>query len=147
MKALNGYTFLWQSQGRSIQRIRRIMYVFRGKITAETGPVEFTFRDRNVLLLDAAPDGEALAVKDSVWIDYFTEPLSTENMEFIERSGKWTSFDVSDRAPYSSVIDQIIDEVTAIRTPDNKITGTIIKTASNAMRVEVEADEISVDIA
>jgi hypothetical protein len=40
-----------------------------------------------------------------------------------------------------------VDEVTAIRTPDNKITGTIIRAGNRAMRVEVEADEISVDIA
>jgi hypothetical protein len=134
-------------RGRSITRLRRVMFVCRDKIDDTSGPLELSFDDGSTLLFDAGPDGEALAVKPAAWIAYFTEPISAKNQEFILRSGKWTGFDVSGQPPYSQLISTIVQEITPVRTPEDKIKGAIIMTSSCVVRVEVEADEMTVDIA
>jgi len=132
--------------GRVIRKVQRILYVLRGTITAESGPIEITFTDGLTVLLDAAPDGEALAVKPSAWTDHFAEPLSVENRKFVERSGKWTAFDVSGQPPYSDLITEEVGEVIPVGTLGNKIKGVTIKTTHCTVHVEVEADEVSVDV-
>jgi len=71
-----------------IQKVQRILYVYRGSVASEKGPIEIAFSDGYAVLLDAGPHGEALAVKSHAWIDYFAEPLSAEERQFIDRSGK-----------------------------------------------------------
>lgn len=131
---------------RIISKVQRILYVLRGTVAAEKGAIEITFRDGYTVFLDAASDGETLAVKPFAWIDRFTEPLSLENRKFVEQSGKWTAFDVSGQPPYSHLIAEPVREVTPIRTPDNKVKGATIRSANGTINVEVEADEVFVDV-
>ena len=88
----------------------------RDRVTSDSGPIEITFADGSVALLDAGADGEALRVKPAAWTDYFAEPLTSENREFIERCGKWTSFDVTNQEPYSRLINELVLEVMPVRT-------------------------------
>jgi hypothetical protein len=87
-----------------------------------------------------------LAVRASPWTDHFAEPLSVENRKFVERSGKWTAFGVSEQLPYSHLVAEQVGEVIPVKTLDNKIKGATIKTAHCAIHVEIEADEVSVDV-
>jgi hypothetical protein len=50
-----------EAVGGRCTRIRRIFYTFRGVTDTDFGPIELTFEDHSVLL-DNAPDGEALRV-------------------------------------------------------------------------------------
>lgn len=147
MKDHGTYSLLAELPGRFIQKIRRVMYVLKGKVTTEAGPIEITLADGIVLLLDVASDGEALSVKPSPWTDHFAEPLSPENREFIERSGKWTAFDVSQDMPYSKAIGQMVEDIITIKTPDNKVTGATFMMSTCVVQVQIEADEVSVDVA
>jgi hypothetical protein len=134
-------------QGCSIQRIRRVLYVVRNEVTNVSGPIELTFSSGDILVFDAAPDGEALSAERSTWTDYFAEPLSPDNREYVERSGKWTAFDVSEQLPYSHLIAERLEEVIPVETPEGKLIGATIKTGHCALHVEVESDELFVDIA
>jgi hypothetical protein len=147
MKAGDEFELLSGLTGRVACRIRRICYVFKGEVTSCAGPIELCFTDGSVVLLDAGPDGEALTVKAAAWTDHFAEPLSRENMEFVEKSGKWAAFDVSAQKPYSRFIGERIRQVTPIRTLENKITGVTLATLPSTLRVEIEGDEVTVDIA
>lgn len=147
MKADDELELLSGLAGQVNCRIRRILYVFRGEVASCAGPIEFGFTDDSVVLLDAGPDGEAMAVKAAAWTDHFAEPLSRENREFVEKSGKWTAFDVSSQNPYSRFIGERIRQVTLIRTPENKIIGVTLATLRSTLRVEIQGDEVTVDIA
>ena len=145
----DGETFnlLSNLQGCVVQQIRRIRYVVRGEITSDMGPIEIVFTDGSVVLLDAGSDGESLDAKSTAWVDHFAEPLSAENKRFVEESGKWTAFDVSAQQPYSRLISQRIVEVVPVRTLEDKIKGAMIRTARGVTQVEVDADEVSVNVA
>jgi hypothetical protein len=147
MRDEDTFELLSSLQGRVVKQIRKVRYTLRGKVTSDAGPIEITFTDDSIVLLDAGPDGEALAVKLTAWVDYFAEPLSIENRRFVEQSGKWAAFDVSDQEPYSRFIKERVGQVIPIRTVENKIKGVTLATAQCSFRVEIEADEVSVDIA
>lgn len=138
---------LFGLNGRTICRIRRIRYVLRGEVISSDGPMEFSFTDDFIVLLDAGPDGEALAVKAAAWTDHFAEPLSNDNREFVEQSGKWTAFDVSAQEPYLRLVGEPIQQVVPVRTPENKISGVALTTPAATLRVETQGDQVTVDIA
>jgi hypothetical protein len=130
-------------QGNIVKRIRRILYVYEGRVASDEGPLELTFADENVLLR-GGPDGERLTVERSPWVDPFREPLSPENAEFVRESGKWTAFDVSRTQPYTKLVDDRITDVIPIRGRKDKITGAVLMFAGHLVSVQVEADEMRV---
>jgi hypothetical protein len=133
--------------GQRIAELRRILYVSPGNICGNVGPIQIALAGGSVVLLDSASDGEALSVKCRPWIDYFADPLSEENREFVARSGKWTSFDVTHELPYSKIVGETIKCAEPVKTPDGKVIGVAIKTDASTLRVEIEADDVVVDIA
>jgi hypothetical protein len=132
--------------GKRIAFIRRLLYVFAGRVESDIGPVEITFSDGSTFLFNVGPDGESLRIEEGQWRDPFREPLSSENREFVERSGKVTAFDVSAKPPYSPLIGRTVLDVQPIVGPLNKITGTNIITDAGTIRVTIGADEVLVDL-
>lgn len=49
--------------GRTVSAVRRILYVRGGEVAEDRGPLEISFQDGHVLLLDGGPDGESLVVR------------------------------------------------------------------------------------
>jgi hypothetical protein len=96
--------------------------------------------------LDAGPDGESLAIRRSRWKDPFAEPLSLENRAFVERSGKWTAFDVSNDPLYRELVGQAVSSVEPLLTQTGKVKGATLFTSGGALRSEVEADDLKVDV-
>jgi hypothetical protein len=97
--------------------------------------------------MDSGSDGESLLVELQAWLEVFAEEgLSAENREFIERSGKWTAFDVSGEPEYLSLIGAQVEQVLPIRIPDGKIVGAVIETSGGKVRAEVEADDLYVAV-
>ena len=132
---------------RRLRRLRRIHYQFRGDVDTTTGPIELTFDDGSVLLLDAGPDGESLGVGHEAWLDPFRPPLSAENRDYVDRFGKWTAFDVTDESPYATLIGQrvVAVDVRPSRRPDVAI-GVVLRLQTAAIVVKVEGDELSVSL-
>jgi hypothetical protein len=128
--------------GSRIVRVRRIHYVYRGVPDTDFGPLELTF-DSGVLVLDNAADGEALRVRAEAWEDPFSGPLSAENQAFVEKSGKWTAFDVSAKGAFATFVGDVLATAEPVCAAPGKVTGVILRTGrGGVVRVDVEADEL-----
>jgi hypothetical protein len=131
--------------GTPIRRARRIHYVYNGRPDTDFGPVELTIGERH-FLFDNEADGESLRVTETTWADPFPEPLRTENREFVQRSGKWTAFDVSSVGGWAKLIGEPLSDVEAITDDGGKTTGIVLRTEhGGALRLGVMADELFVD--
>jgi hypothetical protein len=121
--------------------------VFAGNTEADRGPIELTFSDGSTVLFDVGTDGEALRLGETPWRDPFKEPLSPENRTFVDKSGKWTPFDVSGQPPYHALVGQSVLDVRLVVTPGGKITGAALTTRAGTIRVVTRgADEVFVDL-
>lgn len=132
--------------GKTIASIRRLFYVFAGRVQSETGPIEVTFSNGSTFLFNVGPDGESLRIEEGHWLDPFQDPLSLENKKFVERSGKVTAFDVSTKRPYDGLIGRTVVDVQPIVGPLNKITGAAFVTEAGAIRITIGADEVLVEV-
>jgi hypothetical protein len=131
--------------GTPIRRVCRIHYVYNGRPDTDFGPVELTIGERPILF-DTGADRESLHVTETAWADPFREPLSTESREFVERSGKWTAFDVSTLGRWAKLIGEPLSDVEAITDDGGKTTGIVLWTEhGGALRLGVMADELFVD--
>jgi hypothetical protein len=131
--------------GRVVIAIRRIFYEVRGVVNRSNGPIEFAFRDGGYLVLDAGADGYTLAAFSERWHDPFSGSLSAENAAFVEKSGKWTAFDVSAEAPYAALIGRAIRHVEFVCDEDEKLIGVEISFETVTIRAIVGADELLVE--
>lgn len=140
-------SLLSDTLGRTLVRIRRVLYTHRGAVTQGGGPLELTFADGTAVVLDAGGDGESLAVVAGTWSDPFEEPLSEENRAFVEKSGKWAAFEVSARDPVRRAVGSQILQVEEVRNPSKKIVGARFQVGDIIIRVSVDSDELLVDVA
>lgn len=99
------------------------------------------------MVLDACGDGESLSVTAGTWSDPFEEPLSEENRAYVEKSGKWTVFEVSDNDPLRRVIGGRVVRVDEIKNPWQKVVGAQIRVGDTTVKVIVDSDELVVDVA
>jgi hypothetical protein len=136
---------LIEAVGGQIQQVRRIHYVFNGRADTDFGPVELTVGERT-FLFDSGPDGESLRIDERPWTDPFTEPLSAENREFVDKSGKWKALDVSTLGDWATLIGASLTEIEWITNNTGKTTGVLLRTEhGGALRLGVMADELFVD--
>ena len=116
-----------------------------GRADEDFGPVELTLGER-IVLIDNDADGESLRVTEAEWLDPFSEPLSVENQDFVKRSGKWSSFDVSTSDQWARLIGDRLSEVEPVANAAGKLTGVILRTDHECvLRLGVMADELFVD--
>lgn len=132
--------------GKRIASIRRLLYVFAGRVRSDIGPIEVSFSDGSTFLFNVGPDGESLRIEEGLWRDPFQEPLSPENREFVARSGKVTAFDVSAKRPYDALIGRTVLDLQPIVGLLDKITGASIITDARTIRVTIGADEVLVEV-
>ena len=124
--------------GKPVSAVRRILYVRAGEITQDRGPLEISFQDGRVLLLDGGSDGEALVVRTEPWTDPFDGPLSPENAGFVGEAGKWTAFDVSSSPPMDRFIGARLHAVDEIRSPTGKTTGATLRLDRGLIQLVVD---------
>lgn len=129
-----------------ISRVRRVNYVEpTGHFNPTEGPVEFTFDSGFTVRLESGADGESLRVSADEWVDPFAEPLSAENREFVEASGKRTAFDVSELEGYNLLIGQRVENF-SLMTRMSKIVGVRLAIGPATLTAEVGADELLVEL-
>lgn len=133
-----------RAHGRTIVRLDRIHYSFKGELDTVNGPLEVELDDGVVLLLDSAPDGETVRVELGRWEDAFAEPLSAENREFVATSGKWTRVPVSDQAPYSELIGARVLAVGGLLDVHGAMAGCAFETERQTLWFIVTFDETEV---
>jgi hypothetical protein len=132
--------------GRSIARVRRIQYVKPDGQFAQAGPLELTFSDGQVVLMEVGPGGEVLRVSTARWLDPFAEPLSPENRTYVNQVGKWTAFDVTDASPYVALRDQPVVSVVTEETGSGELHAVQLRVPTGTLHIRAESDELVVDV-
>jgi hypothetical protein len=128
--------------GREIVRVRRVNYVNPdGTRDISRGPIEVTFHDDVVLRLESGSDGASIRLRVGEWRDPFAEPLSADNRDFVQSSGKWDVFDVSSDPDYRTLIGKTIGTINLL-TLNDRIVGAELAVGSVLVRAEVKADEL-----
>jgi hypothetical protein len=128
--------------GGEIASIARRFYVFEGVAADDRGPVEFVFQDGRFVGLDVGGDGESIRLDEEPWVDPFRRPLSRENAEFVDSSGKWTRFDVSTIEAYAYLIGSRVSQFAPVMGSSGKVIGLGVMTSTGSMRIECDADEV-----
>jgi hypothetical protein len=132
--------------GRNIARLRRIHYVKPDGQFAQAGPLELTFSDGQVVLMEVGPGGEVLRVSAVRWVDPFAEPLSPENRTYVIRFGKWTAFDVTGVSPYVALRDQPLVSVVPEETESGELHAVQVGVLTGTLQIRAEWDELVLDI-
>ncbi|WP_330252007.1 hypothetical protein OG874_38805 [Nocardia sp. NBC_00565] len=130
--------------GRRIKAIRRMFYVHGVDVDRTEGPIELTFDDGSVLLLDAGTDGEELRVGSTRWHDPFAGVSEPEYIEYVAESGKYTAFDVGSEPPYSHLLGCRIAAITESRLHDDRLRAATLEVNGSRLAVETIADELLV---
>ncbi|MET8876152.1 hypothetical protein ACWEO2_15070 [Nocardia sp. NPDC004278] len=130
--------------GRRISAIRRMFYVHGTDVDRTEGPIELTFDDGSVLLLDAGTDGEELRVATTPWRDPFAGLTEPEYIDYVAESGKYTAFDVGAEPPYSDLLGCRIAAVAESRLHDDRLRAAILDVNGSKLAVETLADELLV---
>jgi hypothetical protein len=132
--------------GVTIDRIRRLFYVYRDEIDRHAGGLEIGFGDGSVRFYDAGPNGERLAVADHLWIDPFEGHMDEVNREYVAQSGKWTAFDVSDEPPYDAIVGARVDAIEPMPGRDGYPIGVTLQAGGFEVKATVGADELIVEV-
>ncbi|WP_227998309.1 hypothetical protein [Nocardia australiensis] len=130
--------------GLRIGAIRRMFYVCGEDVDRSEGPIELTFDDGSVLLLDAGSDGEELRVGSVAWHDPFAGVTEPEYIEYVAESGKYTAFDVGSEHPYSQLVGGLVMSITESRLRDDRLRGAVLEVSGSRLAVETVADELLV---
>lgn len=127
--------------GRTVTRINRILYEYRGEVRSDDGALEFEFSGGGVVRLDGAADGEQLCAVDARWEDPFREPLSAENARYVEEHGRWRRVDCSGLVGYADFIGQPVTAVRILRNRWGRVGGIRISSPNRTLWFAVDSDE------
>ncbi len=130
--------------GRRIRAIRRMFYVHGTDVDRTEGPIELTFDDGSVLLLDAGTDGEELRVGSTPWRDPFAGLTEPEYIDYVAESGKYTAFDVGAEHPYAQLLGCRIAGVSESHMHDDRLRAAIFEVNGSKLAIETLADELLV---
>ncbi|MEV5838062.1 hypothetical protein [Nocardia sp. NPDC052112] len=121
-----------------------MFYVHGSDVDRTEGPIELTFEDGSVLLLDAGTDGEELRIASTPWRDPFVGLTEPEYIDYVAELGKYTAFDVGSEPPYSDLIGCHIAAVSESHLHDNRLRAAILEVNGSKLAIETLADELLV---
>ena len=128
--------------GRRIGRVERVFYTHGGTVDRTRGILQLGFDDGTSMHFRGGPDGASVVVETAQWSDPFAAPLSSENREFIEKSGKWTLFDVSNDDPYRELIGEELDSAEPLLHESGAIvSGVRLRIGTATVLFQIEDDE------
>lgn len=132
--------------GRRITGARRIRYVDPDGSVSSDGPLELSFGDGRVCVLDAGSDGESLLIIDGYWRDPFAVPLSADNHDFIRESGRWSAFDLAREWPWDRLLGVAVGVRPLENGPDSKLIGVTVWAGPVVVDIHVDSDELVVTV-
>lgn len=125
-----------------VVEIHLIQYVLpSGEIEDDDVELEIVFQKSSCLLLSSASDGERVHIRREPWVDPYYEPISDENREFIQESGKWSLFLANDHPSFASVIGKRINNVEKIHNEFGVLAGLAIDFQEKTLCFCVYCDE------
>lgn len=123
--------------GPTLTRIRRAVFVL-GADLSTGGSLELSFDDGQTFHLGVAGNGESLEILPGPWPEQFPEPVSPENREFLQTSGKWEILDLG--ASTWSYRQFVGRQLSAVRPIDGR--GLRLDFDGMTIHVEVIADDL-----
>jgi hypothetical protein len=130
--------------GDTLAGVRRVHHAVGAIVQRSAGAVEFRFESGRVLLVDSGPDGESIRMSAGAWADPFEGKMTTENVEFVRRSGKPTAFDVSGEEPFASLIGTKVVDLAPMTTLSGKVIGCVVNIDGAFVAVYASFDECHV---
>lgn len=130
--------------GQKLADVRRIHYVLQDQIDTSVGPIELRFSSGLVLLCDAGPDGESIALGDQRWVDPFADQMTEENEAYVRQHGKWNAIDVSEQPEFNQLIGSEVLDVSRVVGSTGKTYGIVINIYGALIAAYVVADELHV---
>lgn len=131
--------------GRTIARIRRLRFGRGEAVDMDDGPVELTFADGSVVLIDAADDW-TLRFYGSAWVDPLPEPLSEEDADRVARHGRWTAADLTAEEPWSAMVGAPIAQAAPIWNDLLELTGLMLRAGGAVLDLEIRAGELRAEV-
>lgn len=108
--------------GKKIKKVHVALFVYKRRRRWDDSPLQITFADDSIILLKG--DGnDNLRVTNSAWKDEFQDDLSQEDKDFIQKNGKWSSFDVSETQPFDLLLEKSIQVILPILNQFNTLNG------------------------
>lgn len=130
--------------GEEICKINRIVYQFDGEIEKwNEGDVELIFESGNFVRFSDTRGGQKLVVSDTAWVDELAE-TDKDVEDYIDRFGKWTRRDVTNRAPYKEIVGEKIRDITLYERSEG-LGGTEMKINGNVISIFAAADQCRVE--
>lgn len=131
--------------GDTIACVPRLKYqIGQEVVSKDNGAVEVTFAAGSTFFCDSGPDGDSVRTYDDAWIDPFAEPLSPENEDYVQTSGKWTKFDVSDEDPFVYLVGRKLTDVAPMFGSAGKLYGLLLNASGYLLAIYANADELHV---
>ena len=131
--------------GRTIAGLRRLRFGRGEAVDTEDGPVELTFTDGSVVLIDSGEDW-TLRFYGSAWVDPLTEPLSVEDADRVARHGRWTAADLTAEEPWSTLVGTPIAQAAPIWNDLLELTGLMLRAGDAVLDLEVRVGELRAEV-
>jgi hypothetical protein len=133
--------------GEALTSLRRVVFQYPDRTESKNnGPLEVTLTDGRVLLFGVGSDGESLTVSTTPWHDPFADNMTSDNLDFVQRSGKWIVSEVGEESSLNTVVGSPILSVQTISNVLGRHTGVILELATVSVIIRVVADEMRVSI-
>jgi hypothetical protein len=132
--------------GRIITNMFYLDYYYTKNIKPENdNPVEIVLNDGSHWLFHCDKDGESLLINEENWIDPFRNKLNKENIDYINKYGKWKKIPVSKGDKYSVLLENKIIMIIPI-IKNNRIIGCVLRTGKWNFQIKVDFDEIQLEL-
>jgi hypothetical protein len=131
--------------GRTITRIRRLGFGIGEGVEIHDGPIELTFADGSVVLIDAADDW-TLRFYGSPWVDPLAGILDDEERARLERRGRWFAIDVTAEDPWRALTVAPIDQAAPTWNDLLELTGLLIRVGPVVLELQVRAGELHAEV-
>lgn len=127
--------------GKTILCVKQVLYVVGEIVDYSDCQIQFDFNDGTILRLRCAGDGHSVVATDKAWTDPFAGPLSAENKNFLNQSGKWSIFDISHQPHVNPYLGKRIDQVFSIEDTDGRSRGIMLGINGTYIGYVVDSDE------
>lgn len=126
-----------------VRRVERVRHVFRDEQPIDQDLVLWT--DTGPLRFRPDADGEVLLVEASAWLDPFAGKEAANEAFFLEH-GRNVLADVSKEAPYSQLVEQVVEDLSPRTNRDGSLVGIELVVDSARVHVLVDGDELYVTL-
>lgn len=126
----------------AVLAVHRLGYEFADDGEEPSGELHLQFAT-GVVRFRPSPAGDEIDITDLPWTDPFDGRETPENIEFLERHGRWRSHDVSALPGYRSLVGKRVTAATPLAAT-GRMVGVRLVAGDVALLVSVDGDELCI---